>query len=128
MDINTHHAGDIGRILKSVQVGQVSSSSRLGFCLKHCQDELVHLKSSLLDIGSGKDDKRMQRQCHFYDLFLFILQFTSRLCSLKSIIDRAEMDLKSKAEAVLSSTFSDNLTGQNYTACLRASALFACII
>jgi hypothetical protein len=34
--------------------------------------------------------------------------------SLKSIIDRAEMDLKAKAEAVLSSTFSDNFTGQEF--------------
>jgi hypothetical protein len=35
--------------------------------------------------------------------------------SLKSIIDRAEMDLKSKAEAVLSSTFSDSFTGLTFT-------------
>jgi hypothetical protein len=34
----------------------------LFFLPKYCQDELVHLKSSLLDLGSGKDDKRMQRQ------------------------------------------------------------------
>ena len=38
----------------------------------------------------------------------------SRIRSLKSIIDRAEMDLKAKAEAVLSSTFSDNFTGQEF--------------
>jgi hypothetical protein len=103
----------------------VACSLLFGF-LKILQDELVHLKSSLLDLGSGKDDKRMQRQdiCSLIKIGFYI----SRTISLKSIIDRAEMDLKSKAEAVLSSTFSDNLTGQNYTACLRASALFACII
>ena len=38
----------------------------------------------------------------------------SRMRSLKGIIDRAEMDLKAKAEAVLSSTFSDNFTGQEF--------------
>jgi hypothetical protein len=41
--------------------------------------------------------------------------------SLKSIIDRAEMDLKSKAEAVLSSSFSDNFTGQ---VCLQQIYVF----
>jgi hypothetical protein len=86
----------------------VACSLLFGF-LKILQDELVHLKSSLLDLGSGKDDKRMQRQdiCSLIKIGFYI----SRTISLKSIIDRAEMDLKSKAEAVLSSTFSDSFTG-----------------
>ena len=62
MDISAHHAGDIGRILKSVQVRLVVCSLLLFGFLKILQDELVHLKSSLLDLGSGKDDKRMQRR------------------------------------------------------------------
>ena len=44
--------------------------------------------------------------------------------SLKSIIDRAEMDLKSKAEAVLSSSFSDNFTGQVFVVCNGFTRLF----
>ena len=52
--------------------------SLLLFILKSWQDELVHLKSSLLDLGTGKDDKRMQRRATSTYAFLFFLKILTR--------------------------------------------------
>ena len=52
--------------------------SLLLFILKSWQDELVHLKSSLLDLGTGKDDKRMQRRVIPTYAFMCFLKMLTR--------------------------------------------------